>query len=258
MTQREYAQQFHALHQRGKPLVLFNCWDAGSAKAVAASGASAIATGSWSVASAHGFDDSEQLPLELVLANLRRIVAAVSLPVTLDFESGYAREASALQANIAAVIAAGAVGINFEDQIVGGSGMYAPDVQAKRIAAVRAAADSHDFPLFINARTDVFLQADAATHNEALLEQVIVRANAYAAAGASGFFAPGLRDLKLIETLCQASPLPVNIMMAPGMCSVAELAAVGVARASYGPFPYRQVMAGLQEAAAAALRSAQR
>ena len=258
MTQRDYAKQFHSLHQRGTPLVLFNCWDAGSAKAVAASGASAIATGSWSVANAHGFDDAEQLPLELVLANLRRIVAAVALPVTLDFESGYAREVAALQANIAAVIAAGAVGINFEDQMVGGSGMYAPDEQAARIAAVRAAADRLDFPLFINARTDVFLQADPATHNEALLAQVIARGKAYAAAGASGFFAPGLRDLKLIARLCEASPLPVNIMMAPGMGTVAELAAVGVARVSYGPFPYRQVMASLQEAAAAALRSAQR
>src|SRR5688572_24317336 len=99
-TQREQAERFHALHVRGTPLVLFNAWDAGSAKVVAKAGAKAIATGSWSVAAAHGFDDGEALTLDLALANLARIARCVDLPVTLDFEGGYALEPAALAANV--------------------------------------------------------------------------------------------------------------------------------------------------------------
>ena len=254
MNPSELARHFQSLHQPGKPLVLFNCWDVGSARAVAASGAAALATGSWSVANANGFDDGGQMPLTLVLANLQRIASGVTLPVTLDFEGGYAHDAATIAANTAAVIAAGAIGINLEDQVIGGNGLHAIDEQAARLAAVRAMADQHGLPLFINARTDLFLKAKAPDHDRALIDQALERARAYAAAGASGFFAPGLRDLALIETLCRSSPLPVNIMMMPGMVSLADLAAAGVARVSHGPYPYRQAMAALQEAAAAALR----
>ncbi len=251
---REQAEQFHALHQKGNPLLLFNCWDAGSAKAVAASGAKAIATGSWSVAAAHGYDDSEKLPLDLVLGNLARIVAGVNLPVTLDFEGGYNRDGVTLAQNIAKVIAAGAVGINFEDQIVEGGGLYPVAEQCARIAAIRAAAAQAGVPLFINTRTDIFLQAEAAAHNIPLLDEAIQRAKAYAEAGASGFFVPGLRDRNLIRDLCASISLPVNIMMANGVPAPAELATLGVARVSYGPGPYRLAMSALQTAAREALQ----
>src|SRR5499427_2633174 len=89
IDQARKAEEFRALHVPGKPLVLFNIWDAGTAKAVAAGGAKAIATGSWSVASANGFVDGERIPLALAIDNLRRIVAATDLPVTVDLESGY-------------------------------------------------------------------------------------------------------------------------------------------------------------------------
>jgi len=103
-TQIEHAQAFAALHVRGDPLVLFNAWDAGSAAMIAKAGAKAIATGSWSVAMAHGFEDGELLPLGLVLANLARIVTVVDLPVTLDFEGAYARESEQVGENVATVI----------------------------------------------------------------------------------------------------------------------------------------------------------
>lgn len=252
-TQRERAEQFQRLHRKGEPLVLFNCWDPGSAKAVAASGASAIATGSWSVATAHGFDDGEAMPLALVLDNIRRIVDAVRLPVSLDFEGGYGRDGATLRANIAQVIATGAIGINFEDRVVAGEGLYPVAEQAARIAAIRAAADEAGVPLFINARTDVFFTVESDHHNDALLQQAIVRARAYADAGASGFFVPGLRAEPLIRTLCEQVALPINIMMAEGMPTRAALATLGVARISYGPAPYRQMMAALQAAAQRAL-----
>src|SRR4051812_4453234 len=100
---------FVALHVPGRPLVLFNAWDAGSAAAVAKAGAAAIATGSWSVAAAHGLADREALPLELALANARRIVAAVALPVTIDFEGGYAEAPGQVAANVAELAATGAI-----------------------------------------------------------------------------------------------------------------------------------------------------
>ncbi len=119
MNQKEKAEAFKSLHVKGWPVILFNIWDAGSARTVEQAGAKAIATGSWSVAAAHGFDDGEQMPLPLLLANIKRIVDSVAIPVTLDFETGYATDLSDLKENIRNVLAAGAIGINFEDRIIG-------------------------------------------------------------------------------------------------------------------------------------------
>ena len=91
-SQIEHARAFRALHIKGDPVVLFNIWDPGSAKIVAGAGAKAIATGSWPVAAAFGYADGEKIPLDLVLDNIRRIVASVDLPVTMDIEGGYGVE----------------------------------------------------------------------------------------------------------------------------------------------------------------------
>ena len=248
-TQKEKAELFKSLHVKGSPVILFNIWDPGSAKAVEQAGAKAIATGSWSVAVANGYSDGEALPLELALANAERIAGSVSVPVTLDFEGGYATELSELKDNIRKVIAAGAIGINFEDQVVGGEGLYSIDDQSARIAAVREAADEASIPLYINARTDVFLKTYPAKDTEEQLAETVRRADAYAAAGASGFFAPGLRDPDMIKSLCDRTSLPVNIMMFPDTPPTKTLAQQGVARISYGPNPFRQMMAALEEAA---------
>lgn len=240
---------FAALHVAGNPLVLFNIWDAGSARIVAETGARAIATGSHPVADALGFADGERVPLDLVIANLERVVAAVDLPVTLDFESGYATDPARTAQNVARVQAAGAVGINFEDQVIGGQGLHAIDAQADRIAAIRAATGA-DF--FVNARTDAFMKATEAT-DRSVIDEAIARGNAYAAAGASGFFIPGLRDPALVAEVCRGVPLPVNFIAPPGSYDKAAVAAAGVARISHGPFPLRIAMAALKDAAAAAL-----
>jgi 2-methylisocitrate lyase-like PEP mutase family enzyme len=149
-------------------------------------------------------------------------------------------------ANMARLAATGAVGCNFEDQVVGGEGLHAIAVQAERIAAARAAVGA-DF--FINARTDIFLKSR--DHDVAKVEAALERAAAYAQAGASGFFAPGLADLALLERLCATSPLPVNFMAWPGTPPAAAIAATGVARISHGPFPWKLAMQALKEAAAA-------
>ncbi len=254
MNQAGQARKFAELHRKHHPLILFNAWDAGSAKAVAESGARAIATGSWSVAEAHGFRDGEALPLDLVIANIERIVKAVELPVTLDIEGGYASDPTGLKQNVDRVIAAGAVGINLEDQVVGAEGFYDVDTQSERINAVRAAADRSGVPLFINARTDLFLKSETTKHDEAMLEEAIARSKAYATAGGSGFFAPGLRDENMIRRLCAACPLPVNILMYPDAPGASALADCGVARISHGPFPYIHAMEALTEDARRALQ----
>src|SRR4029453_5860851 len=106
-------QRFAALHVPGDPLVLFNAWDAGSAQAVAKSGAKAIATGSASVAMANGFGDGEEVPMDFALVNATRIVKAVDLPVTVDFEGGYATEPEAVGKNVERLVETGATGCNF-------------------------------------------------------------------------------------------------------------------------------------------------
>jgi 2-methylisocitrate lyase-like PEP mutase family enzyme len=253
MNQIERARSFADLHKKGDPLVIFNVWDAGTARAAAEIGVKAIATGSYAVAVANGFDDGEKIPLELVVANLERIVASVDLPVSLDFEGGYAGEPGQVAENVSKVIQAGAIGINFEDRIVAREGLYSIEDQAARIRAIRKTADELSIPLFINSRSDVVLPLDAATHNEGHLEQLIERAVAYADAGASGFFAPGLVNPDFIGRLCVASPLPVNILVWPGVPSAKKLASLGVSRVSYGGGSYRTTMNAFKEAGRNAL-----
>jgi 2-methylisocitrate lyase-like PEP mutase family enzyme len=241
--QERKAKAFRALHASGTPLVLFNIWDAGSAKAVAMSGAKAIATSSWSVAAADGFVDGERISLELAIDNLRRIVCAIDLPVTVDLESGYGN----LGETIGFAIEAGAVGCNLEDSVPANGTLREMAEQCTRIREARQSAVAAHIPFFINARTDVFLQP-----GDDQVGETIARSRAYAAAGADGIFAPGLEDIELISQLVAGSPLPVNIMVGDRTPSLGELAARGVARVSHGPRPYLLAMQALQAAARAA------
>jgi 2-methylisocitrate lyase-like PEP mutase family enzyme len=246
--QLEFAATFGSLHQPGRPLVLFNAWDAGSAKIVAQTGAKAIATGSWSVAAALGYDDGEQLPMSLALANLERIVSCVEVPVTVDLEAGYGNIGETARA----AVKAGAVGFNFEDGRIGAEGLQPIAAQADRIREARTAVDAVLANVFINARTDMFLRAPADQHSDEMVEDALARASAYAKAGANGVFVPGLSDPQKIKRICDNSPLPVNIMGKPGTTKPSELAKLGVARISYGPFPYRLAMEALRQAASEA------
>jgi 2-methylisocitrate lyase-like PEP mutase family enzyme len=145
--------QLAALHVPGDPVILYNVWDAGSAQAVAKAGAKAIATGSHPVADANGWPDGEDVPIDFVFENASRVVGSVDLPVTIDFESAYAVEPQEAGVNVARLKATGAVGCNFEDQVLGGEGVHPLELQCRRIEAIRKAV-GEDF--FINARTDFF------------------------------------------------------------------------------------------------------
>ena len=239
---------FAALHVPGDPVILYNIWDVGSALAVAAAGAKALATGSHPVGDASGFGDAHQVPLDYVFANARRIMAAIDLPLSVDFEGAYSTDPEEGAANGAALKATGAVGCNFEDQVVGGEGIHPLDHQVRRIASIRAAVGS-DF--FLNARTDLMIKAAAI--DDKVIDEVIARGKAFADAGASGFFVPRISDPRHIERVVRDVPLPLNAIAFPGAPPKSEWAAAGVARISHGPFPHKALMAALTEMAKAAI-----
>jgi 2-methylisocitrate lyase-like PEP mutase family enzyme len=257
LDQQKKTRSFRALHVPGNPLILFNVWDAGSAKAVAEAGARALATGSWSVAAAHGYADGEQLPLDLSLENVRRIVHSSDLPVSFDIESGYGADAPAVGRTIARAIEAGVVGCNLEDSYPESGKLRPLEDALARLRAARAAANAGLEGFFINARTDVFFQAPPSEHTRDMLVSAIERAKAYADAGADGIFVPGLIDLVLIAELVSSSSLPINIMIGEGSPSIASLAEAGVARVSHGPGPFRLAMNAVSDAARAALQYAE-
>jgi 2-methylisocitrate lyase-like PEP mutase family enzyme len=248
MDQSDKAKRFASLHGRETPLVLYNAWDAGSAKAILAGGAKAVATSSWSVAEAQGYRDGEDLPFAFAQQIIERIVTSVDAPVTVDFEGGYSDDDTVLADNITRLLETGIIGINFEDRVVKGSGLYDIARQARRIATIRHAADKAGrVPLFINARTDIFFEHSKEPAR--YVGEALDRARAYADAGASGFFIPGLTDEVLIGTVCEGTSLPVNVMVMEGVPANGRLTTLGVARISYGPIPYIQAMAALREQA---------
>jgi 2-methylisocitrate lyase-like PEP mutase family enzyme len=242
-------EAFAALHVPGDPVILYNIWDVGSALAVVKAGAKALATGSHPVGDASGFGDAQQVPLAYVFANARRIVEAIEpLPLTVDFEGAYSTDPEEGGRNAALLKESGAVGCNFEDQLVGGEGVHPLDLQIRRIEAIRRAVGDG---FFLNARTDLFLKTQQ--HNDALIDQVVERGKAFADAGASGFFVPRLADPRQIERVVRDVPLPLNVIAFPGAPPKAEWASAGVARISHGPFPHRALMAKLEEMARAAI-----
>lgn len=239
---------FAALHIPGDPVVLYNIWDPGSAIAVAAAGAMALATGSHPVGDASGYGDAHQVPLDYVFDNARRIMKAVDLPLSVDFEGAYSADPEEGAANVASLKATGAAGCNFEDQVVGGEGIHPLELQIRRIVAIRAAVGS-DF--FLNARTDLLIKAKEI--DDTVIGEAIERGKAFADAGASGFFVPRIAEPRHIERVVREVPLPLNAIAFPGAPPKSEWAAAGVARISHGPFPHKALMAQLTEAAKAAI-----
>jgi len=186
------------------------------------------------------------IPFDFAERIVSRIVSSIDAPVSVDFEGGYSEDDDELAANVSRLIEIGAVGINFEDRLVHGTGLYDIDRQAQRIAAIRTAADRQGVAFFINARTDLFL--GQGSNSEQAVDAALTRAKAYANAGASGFFIPGLQDERLIGRICEGADLPVNVMMMEdGTAPVERLRALGVARISYGAAPYIACMDALKE-----------
>jgi len=233
-TQKDRARAFHALHQRGT-FVLANAWDAASARVFELAGAPAVATTSSGVAASLGYPDGERIPCTLLLGAVRRITATVDIPVSVDFERGYAERPDEVAANVQAVIDAGGVGINIED------GRHDPAVLVAKIAAIRALPAARELGFFVNARTDVFLRGRGDPAE--LVADAIRRLQAYEAAGADGLFAPGLAAPETIASVVRAVHLPLNVMAFEDVPSVPELGRLGVRRVSVGSGPMRATLA---------------
>jgi 2-methylisocitrate lyase-like PEP mutase family enzyme len=234
MTPAEQARQaeiFRDLHRGRSLLLLPNAWDAISARIFATAGFPAIATTSGGVSWALGYADGEAAPWPEVVAATTRIARVVSIPVTADIEAGFGDSPQAVGQSVAEIIRAGAVGVNLEDGTPRGAAPIRTVADAaRRIAAAREAARSAAVPIVINARTDLYLRniGDPATR----FDEAFERGKAYFAAGADCFYPIGLRDTATIARLVKALGAPVNINVRAGSPSVAELEALGVARAS--------------------------
>lgn len=225
-----------ALHVPSTPLVLPNAWDAASARMVEGAGFPVVATSSFATAEILGYDDGEDVPVEEALAAAARIVRAVSLPVTIDFERGYGLAPAELVERFAAT---GAVGLNLEDSDPPSGKMIDAAEQADFLSAVRGAAVSLGVDLVINARTDSFLRR-AGSPSEQLADS-IDRGARYLAAGVDCVYPIAAAEPDVIKALVAGIPGPVNVGYGQGNQSLAELAALGVARVSFGPVLQRHL-----------------
>ena len=238
MNLSEKADTFLKLHTDPELLVLVNVWDAVSAKVVADSpGCRALATASHSIAASFGYPDGEQIPLDLMIDAIGRIVAAVDLPVSADLESGYGDVAETVRR----AIGVGAVGANLEDAMRPlGESVAAVD------AAVKA-GEAEGIRFVLNARTDAFLKAGD-RDPEAVLAEAIERGRAFLDAGAACVFVPGKLDAATVERLVAGiGERKVSVIGAPGAVPSPDLQRLGVARVSFGPWTQRAVLTALQD-----------
>ncbi len=242
-TQVEKADLLRSLHVPGDPLILTNIWDAVTARIVAGvPGVRAIASASHSVSYAHGVPDGEGMTIDQALQATREIVDAVDLPVTIDFERGYASDAAGVEANVGRLIATGAVGLNLEDS-VDGSSLFPIDVAAARVAAARTAADFSGVPLVINARVDALARGGT-------WDDMVARANAYLAAGGDCAFVLGLRTEDEVARALAAINGKVSVVSGATSVQLTRLAELGVSRVSFGPGMLGLTLSHLRDAVA--------
>jgi len=218
---------FRELHSNPKqPLLLPKVWDVGGARIVESLGAKAVATTSAGVAWSLGYQDGNATPVRLLGQLAGEIVKAVSIPVTYDFEAGYSDDPSKVIENLKPLLDAGISGINIED------GTDEPALLANKIEAIKHELSSNGVDLFVNVRTDVYLQDLVA--DEKKVKETLDRANLYQSVGADGLFVPGLSDSAHILKIAKGTNLPVNLMASPELPKVEGLAKLNVRRLSAG------------------------
>ncbi|UMB69731.1 isocitrate lyase/PEP mutase family protein [Mycobacterium paraterrae] len=243
MNSTHKAAHLSRLHIKGSPVVVFNAWDAGSAMALEQGGAAIIGTNIRLLAHAQGYADAHQMPEGLYYEITGRIAGSVGIPVSADLDSRCSDDDAYLACKVERLLAQGIVGITVGDRTGDGTGLCDIDLQVRRIAVIRQTADEASIPLFINARTDLFVQHRGGA--KSAICEAFDRASAYAFAGASGFFVPGLQDKPLIAQLCAGVDLPVDVLAMKRTPSHAELADIGVARIDYGTVLYIEAMRSL-------------
>ena len=237
-----------SLHRPGAPLLLPNAWDVATARAVVAAGFPVVATTSGGVAATLGHEDHEGAPADEMLAAAARIAGGVEVPVTVDAEAGYTMDPAEL---VAALRSAGAAGCNLEDSDHAAGSLREPDRHAEWLKAVRQAASEDGYPLVINARVDVFVGPFFAGAGPEILEELVPdalrRANAYLEAGVDCVYPIGLWETDALRRFISEVHGPVNVIRLPQTPSLAELAALGVARVSWATLLHRDAMARFED-----------
>jgi 2-methylisocitrate lyase-like PEP mutase family enzyme len=235
----DHYKNFYQLHQQQNPLILANAWNAKSAQLIEKAGFEAVATSSGAIAGSLGYPDGEKIPFAEMLYMIQRIRTATTLPLTADMERGYSDDLTVLTDNIQKLIDAGVCGINLED--AQGEEIYLRKLQSIKNYLVKTGQQ-----LFLNARTDVFLQKLPAP-----FETVVRRAKLYQDAGADGLFVTGVSDVTVIKNIASATPLPLNIVGSPTLFSVETLAESGVKRISMAGHLYNATYSPLEKKAQA-------
>ena len=238
------AELLRALHVPGTPLIVTNVWDAITARTVAAApGVKALATASHAISFAHGVEDGEGLSVEQALAAAQIVIRATDLPVSVDFERGYASDLGQLKDNIMSLIYAGAAGLNFEDS-TGNPDAPLTELgsQIERITAIREVANATDVPLVLNARVDALVRGSD-------WADTVARANAYLGAGADVVFVLGLSTEDLVKKALDEIDGKISVVSNPKSVPLAKLAELGVSRVSFGPGTLGLTLAHLQAAA---------
>jgi len=233
------ASDLLALHRAPELLTVVNVWDVISARVVTdVEGSKALATASHSIAASRGYEDGENIPVDEMVEEVRRIAAATHLPVTADLEGGYGNAPETIRK----AVGAGIVGANIEDQM-----KPLAEAAAQVEAIMKAAAEEGVTDFVRNARTDAFHLGRDRDPKENLAE-AIARGKAFLDAGAPVVFVPARLDEEQIATLVEAfGPQRLSVIGVPGVPSLARLEELGVARVSYGPMSQRVALTALQE-----------
>ncbi|MES2279070.1 MAG: isocitrate lyase/phosphoenolpyruvate mutase family protein [Bacteroidota bacterium] len=232
-------EKFLGLHHQESPLLIANAWNVKSARLIEAAGFAAIATSSGAIADSLGYPDGEKIPFSELFYVIGRIAACTSIPLSVDLERGYTDDLTELNGHIQQLIDIGVVGINLEDA-------QGEDIYLRKLTGIKNYLAQTNQQLFINARTDVFLQK-----LDSPLETTLKRAKLYAEAGADGLFVTGVADLALVQEITTTVSLPVNVVAVPQLGSIAALAEIGIKRISMAVFLYRATYNQLEKLAQA-------
>ena len=240
------AARLRELHRGTKILILLNVWDVASARLIESMGLPAVATSSAAVANSLGYADGERISRSEMLAVVRRISAAVKVPVTADMEGGYCNLPEGMAETAHELLEAGAVGLNLEDSHQERK-LVDVSLQQEKLRALKEAGRTEGVDLVLNARTDPYLLKDAG--DTWRIEETVCRARAYRDAGADCIFVPGLSAAETIRRLLEESPGPLNVLAGKGGLPVPELERLGVARLSLGSGPARAALAAFRRIA---------
>jgi 2-methylisocitrate lyase-like PEP mutase family enzyme len=221
------AVRFLALHEQERPLLLANAWDVGSAKLLASLGFQALASTSSGYAATLGRLDYS-VTREEAVAHAGALVAATDLPVSADFENGFADDPAGVCETVGLAIEIGLAGCSVEDWDGAAGCLYESGEAAERVAAAAQAAHGGPVKLVLTARAEGYLRGKPD------LRETIARLQSYQEAGADVLYAPGLDRLEDIRSLVSSVDRPVNVLARPGVPSVSELRTLGVKRVSVG------------------------